>query len=518
VKYLDETYSIAHADEKTIPAILGFSLSFAYFLYHLFGFTLITSSGSTEVISIQILYRIIGLISASLFSIAISYRKSIVIRKALIKLVSIVSKEYCEFLIVALLAILIVPISILPLVVDPASSVINWIAIIAWLSFGISAPIFFTLWASLFSALNSTKSLTYLPLIYSLSAVLIIATQFTQSTGEVALSLLFPYLSILVYLYITKYIFKSFDLAKHLAWQTSGVKHVESLSTWLETKFRRSLIVVLYSCILSFIISFAAYNAGSPSPPLGYWLYGMFIIGPLAISITLNFRGKNRYLPFSFAQRMFLPILSAGLFGIMLFSGIAEVFSLFISIAAIASLDIVCIGVNIFVTKKYNLPPLYFHLERRFPFYLGSCTGFFLFLTYLKCAEIGLQDIVSLLFALFILLIIIIACSVTFLEDMFTVIYESLDVSKGSWRKRCEYIEQSYGLSPREAEVLIHLSHGRNAAYIEKKLCISQHTARSHTAHIYSKLNISSQQELMDLIENSDVPEESASSKARNTV
>ena len=57
------------------------------------------------------------------------------------------------------------------------------------------------------------------------------------------------------------------------------------------------------------------------------------------------------------------------------------------------------------------------------------------------------------------------------------------------------------GLSPREREVFAMLAHGRDTAYIQERLFISQGTVRSHRDRIYRKLNVHSKQELLDLVE-----------------
>ncbi len=58
-----------------------------------------------------------------------------------------------------------------------------------------------------------------------------------------------------------------------------------------------------------------------------------------------------------------------------------------------------------------------------------------------------------------------------------------------------------YQLSPRETDILKFLAKGRNAAYIQGKLIISPHTVKSHIYSIYRKLDIHSQQKLMDFVE-----------------
>lgn len=60
-------------------------------------------------------------------------------------------------------------------------------------------------------------------------------------------------------------------------------------------------------------------------------------------------------------------------------------------------------------------------------------------------------------------------------------------------------LAQDKGLTPREIEVLQLLVCGYSRKYVEKALFISTGTARTHMNHIYQKMNVSSQDELIDL-------------------
>ena len=68
---------------------------------------------------------------------------------------------------------------------------------------------------------------------------------------------------------------------------------------------------------------------------------------------------------------------------------------------------------------------------------------------------------------------------------------------------RCSSAAQRFGLTVRETEVLQLLARGRNVPYIEEELVISRNTVKTHIKHIYQKLNVHSQQELIDLVETS---------------
>lgn len=71
----------------------------------------------------------------------------------------------------------------------------------------------------------------------------------------------------------------------------------------------------------------------------------------------------------------------------------------------------------------------------------------------------------------------------------------------GRFRMQCEVIANRYLLSRRETEVMFLLARGFNAAYIQDKLCISRSTAKTHIGHIYRKLDIHSQHELLKMID-----------------
>lgn len=57
------------------------------------------------------------------------------------------------------------------------------------------------------------------------------------------------------------------------------------------------------------------------------------------------------------------------------------------------------------------------------------------------------------------------------------------------------------GLTPRETEVLMLLARGKNRAVIMEELGISRGTAHAHITHVYQKLDVHGQQELIKLVE-----------------
>lgn len=62
-------------------------------------------------------------------------------------------------------------------------------------------------------------------------------------------------------------------------------------------------------------------------------------------------------------------------------------------------------------------------------------------------------------------------------------------------------VSEGHGLSARESEILLFLAKGYNAQRIQNELTISQNTVKSHIYHIYSKLNVHTQQEAILVVE-----------------
>lgn len=68
-------------------------------------------------------------------------------------------------------------------------------------------------------------------------------------------------------------------------------------------------------------------------------------------------------------------------------------------------------------------------------------------------------------------------------------------------RRLCELTANRNLLSRREAEVLLELARGYNCSRIQEDLFIAEGTVRTHIRHIYEKLNVHSQQELIRFVE-----------------
>lgn len=66
---------------------------------------------------------------------------------------------------------------------------------------------------------------------------------------------------------------------------------------------------------------------------------------------------------------------------------------------------------------------------------------------------------------------------------------------------RCSQLARKHNLTAREAEVLELLVRGHSKTRIAETFLISENTVRGHVKHIYTKLDVHSKQELLDLVE-----------------
>lgn len=65
----------------------------------------------------------------------------------------------------------------------------------------------------------------------------------------------------------------------------------------------------------------------------------------------------------------------------------------------------------------------------------------------------------------------------------------------------CQHLGERYGLTKRETELCALLARGRNGRAISEQLTLSYNTVKTHVKHIYMKLDVHTQQELIDLVE-----------------
>lgn len=71
--------------------------------------------------------------------------------------------------------------------------------------------------------------------------------------------------------------------------------------------------------------------------------------------------------------------------------------------------------------------------------------------------------------------------------------------------QRCDQLGQQFSLSPREVEILGYLARGHNPTFVSRELVLSLSTVRTHIRNLYKKMGVGSQEELIALVDSSEV-------------
>lgn len=71
----------------------------------------------------------------------------------------------------------------------------------------------------------------------------------------------------------------------------------------------------------------------------------------------------------------------------------------------------------------------------------------------------------------------------------------------GRFRIAAQRMGEDFGLTNREIEIMCLVGRGRNGTYVQEKLFISKSTFQTHMRNLYKKLDVHSNQELLDVIE-----------------
>ncbi|MDR2379341.1 MAG: helix-turn-helix transcriptional regulator [Bifidobacteriaceae bacterium] len=71
----------------------------------------------------------------------------------------------------------------------------------------------------------------------------------------------------------------------------------------------------------------------------------------------------------------------------------------------------------------------------------------------------------------------------------------------GDLTEKCAQVAWRHNLTERESQILACLARGRDAPWVQKRLWLAHSTVSTHRQHIYEKLGVHSQQELIDLVE-----------------
>jgi DNA-binding CsgD family transcriptional regulator len=62
-------------------------------------------------------------------------------------------------------------------------------------------------------------------------------------------------------------------------------------------------------------------------------------------------------------------------------------------------------------------------------------------------------------------------------------------------------LQQRWGLTPREADIVVRVNQGERNRRIAEELGVNEQTVKNHIAAVYKKLGVSSRVELLNLLD-----------------
>lgn len=221
--------------------------------------------------------------------------------------------------------------------------------------------------------------------------------------------------------------------------------------------------------------------------------------------------GKRRFFEYGLTRRILFP-LSVGCLMLLMFDTGEFAYVLFaLLLVAFYVLDIVNWSTVALFGSLYRTQPIYSFSSVRLPFTLGTAMGWGVGLVAFGDLIPGFGMPFEVVAAVVIVLLALSVSVAPFGSEAVRrgrgLLADEVKADggttlfHGTWKRACVAVAGSYGLTPREREVFLLLAKGRNAAVIEKELVVSPSTVKTHIYHVYQKLNVSSHQELLDLVE-----------------
>lgn len=267
------------------------------------------------------------------------------------------------------------------------------------------------------------------------------------------------------------------------------------LSPWHE------MLLGLYSIACGVFI--ALFCMGLQSYDLQIWAVTAIMIAAAAYSAALMVR--KRYLPSGMTQRVIaLPLLGA-LFATPFVTEQLQLVIGFLVIIVFFSMDISNYSSLVALSDEQHVSPFFVISRGRLFIYcgllIGVLVGYILF--QIGMVVPGNMALLAVCFALACAILAMMLARPSVLQHVSDrVNLEDVGEKESDWvRHRCLMLAERYKLTAREVDVLLLLARGRNAKFIEKELFISLNTAKTHISHVYRKLGVSSQQALLDMVD-----------------
>lgn len=262
--------------------------------------------------------------------------------------------------------------------------------------------------------------------------------------------------------------------------------------------------LVVIGIFIGFLAGLAVRTSGTSNI-----LFAIAAASALSAAASIIYVTKmKRIIDFVLAERILFALLALGLLSLVLLP---------LKISALTAFAVCVFGCGIFFFAQINL--LVSWIRKYKPllaathYAWGSVTwigglalgwSVQIAVGYIQGADANANAIVAECLVLAVLLILVSAFSPFGSESDINNAGKAETESRkgeGIWNTALLLLAEEHGLSAKELEVFRYLARGRNAGFIRDEMVLSEHTVKTHIYHIYKKLSINSQQELISVVE-----------------
>lgn len=375
------------------------------------------------------------------------------------------------------------------------------ILLVSWSVFGASLPLIFTNWAVHLSGLGGSATVRAIALTWVLAGLwLLLLSQLDSLVFTVTLFLSTATTVLLLFLVGSNHTSSLSGTAK------SEIITVAKSRERFEFSHYTPLVQIAWGAAIALLAQQLLINpdlAGSATNnnmliSISLSCVGLFLLIGLALT-------SRRFLSFSLAERITFPVLVLAVLVIPLDNPVATIICETLLISLFFLLNNAVWATLITLAVRYKVQLTYHFARGRMPLTLGTALGWAAGI-FLHIYFDEIPYVVAIAAAVFLTVVVSIAPLGSDSLSMRDAIerqrnVEKDEAAKGAWRKATLDVADAHRLTPRETEVLLLLAKGRTAATVARSLTVTESTAKTHIYHVYQKLSVSTQQELIDLLE-----------------
>ncbi len=356
---------------------------------------------------------------------------------------------------------------------------------IAGISFGVSLGLAFTSWVRLFVNFKENIAVC-IGASLILSSACVILLSLLPAALSTAFMLVVPLLLLLALNHfdtVANYIDEKYDTE---AEEIDG-HMIPPRRLWL------SLIIVGFVFGLSY--GYVTISVEAVHEALWVCMAAGIILGLLLMGQFLRTK-KNPGFTISLSLILSLACIGQGLISIFKDRGLAFFFGILFA-GQLLFASILLLQLPVIYTKKQSLHVFY---QLWAVYYVAQFIGLLLRRILLAGYHELSFEVVSA--AALVMIILIMAFALR--DNSIATAWEYLpipQVARKLYTASCDAIQKRYALTPRESEIMKLVARGRNGTFVQEKLFISKSTYQTHMRNLYKKLDIHSDQELIDLVE-----------------